>query len=206
MTDSPRTVGDVMTHGAVAVGRDAGFEEIVGTMLRWRVGSLPVLTGDGRVVGVVAEDDLLTEEELGGGDPGGNGPLRGAPAPARTAATAEQLMTAPAVCVHAGTTLAEAARAMARRRIRRLPVTDAEGILRGSVSRRDLLKVFLPADGPPVPENGPPVPENGPPVPENGQPGVTGRGGPPGGGADAGGSAGRGGRSTRGGGGGGGRP
>ena len=59
------------------------------------------------------------------------------------AVTAEELMTSPAVCVHADATVANAARIMARRALKRLPVTDAEGVLRGIVSRGDLLKVFL---------------------------------------------------------------
>lgn len=52
-------------------------------------------------------------------------------------------MSSPAVTVHADASLAEAARIMARRRVKRLPVVDAVGILQGVVSRSDLLKVFL---------------------------------------------------------------
>ncbi len=55
-------------------------------------------------------------------------------------------MSAPAVTVHAGATLAEAARIMARRRVKRLPVVDGVGLLEGVVSRCDLLKVFLRPD------------------------------------------------------------
>jgi CBS domain-containing protein len=43
-------------------------------------------------------------------------------------------------------TLAEAARIMARRHVKRLPVVNAVGILQGVVSRGDLLKVFLRTD------------------------------------------------------------
>ncbi|MGC0343142.1 CBS domain-containing protein [Streptomyces sp. SLBN-8D4] len=52
-------------------------------------------------------------------------------------------MTAPAVTVRADETLARAARIMARGRVKRLPVVDADGVLEGVVSRSDLLKVFL---------------------------------------------------------------
>lgn len=60
--------------------------------------------------------------------------------------TAAELMAAPAVTVHADATLSEAARIMARRKVKRLPVIDSEGMLKGIVSRGDLLKVFLRSD------------------------------------------------------------
>ncbi|MFG6294618.1 CBS domain-containing protein, partial [Streptomyces rochei] len=50
------------------------------------------------------------------------------------------------VTVHADATLAEAARVMAQRQVKRLPVTTVEGLLEGVVSRADLLKVFLRSD------------------------------------------------------------
>lgn len=59
MPDSPHTVSDVMTHTAVAVGRRATYKEIVELMEQWKVSALPVLEGEGRVIGVVSEADLL---------------------------------------------------------------------------------------------------------------------------------------------------
>lgn len=56
-------------------------------------------------------------------------------------------MSAPAVTVHPGATLAQAARIMAQRKVKRLPVVDDESLLEGVVSRSDLLKVFLRGDG-----------------------------------------------------------
>lgn len=55
-------------------------------------------------------------------------------------------MSSPAVTVHPNATLSEAARIMARRRVKRLPVVDTIGLLQGVVSRGDLLKVFLRPD------------------------------------------------------------
>lgn len=62
------------------------------------------------------------------------------------AVRAEELMSTPAVTVHADATLAEAARIMALRHVKRLPVVSSEGVLEGVVSRGDLLKVFLRPD------------------------------------------------------------
>ncbi|CAL9328807.1 hypothetical protein SUDANB21_00038 [Streptomyces sp. enrichment culture] len=56
--------------------------------------------------------------------------------------TAGDLMSAPAVTVRPDATPAQAARVMAVRRVKRLPVVDERGRLRGTVSRADLLKVF----------------------------------------------------------------
>ncbi|MER6267768.1 CBS domain-containing protein [Streptomyces sp900105755] len=124
MHDSPRTVRDVMTRDPVAVDRDAPFKDVVTLMDRWKVSTLPVLEGGGRVVGVVSEADLARARGV----------------------TAGELMNAPAVTVHADATVAEAARVMARRGVKRLPVVDGTGVLTGIVSRADLLKVFLRAD------------------------------------------------------------
>lgn len=142
-----RTVSDVMTHTVVAVGRSATFKEIVQTMTQWKVSALPVLEGEGRVVGVVSEADLLPKEEFRTTDPSRAEVLkRLADVGKAGAETAEELMTTPAVTVHADASLPEAARAMAMRRVKRLPVVDDHGLLQGVVSRSDLLKVFLRPD------------------------------------------------------------
>ena len=48
-----------MTHTVVAVSREAPFKKIVKAMDEWKVSALPVLEGDGRVIGVVSEADRL---------------------------------------------------------------------------------------------------------------------------------------------------
>ncbi|WP_406346733.1 CBS domain-containing protein [Streptomyces sp. NBC_00648] len=146
-TTSPRTVSDVMTHTVVAVGREAGFKEIVELMEQWRVSALPVLAGEGRVIGVVSEADMLPKEEYRDSDLDRASPVRRLADLAKAGAlTAGELMSTPAVTVHPDATLAQAARIMALRKVKRLPVTDQLGMLQGVVSRSDLLKVFLRSD------------------------------------------------------------
>ncbi|MFI0980840.1 CBS domain-containing protein [Streptomyces sp. NPDC021093] len=153
-----------MTQTVVSVGRDAAFKEIVLLMDQWKVSALPVLEGEGRVVGVVSEADLLPKEEFRDQAPDLSLSDRHPAAPLPTgriaslrarhlaelakagATTAGDLMSTPAVTVHADTTLAQAARIMARLGVKRLPVIDRIGILQGVVSRSDLLKVFLRSD------------------------------------------------------------
>ncbi|MET7780492.1 MULTISPECIES: CBS domain-containing protein [Streptomyces] len=144
MHGSPRIVSDVMTHTVAAVGRKANFKEIVRLMEQWKVSALPVLEGEGRVIGVVSEADLLPKEEFRDSDPDRYTQLRRLSDLAKAGAvTAEDLMTAPAFTVRANATLAQAARTMAHAKVKRLPVVDDKGLLEGVVSRGDLLKVFL---------------------------------------------------------------
>ncbi|MDR6975982.1 CBS domain-containing protein [Streptomyces sp. 3330] len=147
MPQTPHIVSDVMTQTVVAVGRDAQFKEIVRTMEQWSVSAIPVLEGEGRVIGVVSEADLLPKEEFRDSDPSlfdQRGRL--SDVAKAGAATAGDLMSTPAVTVRPGATLAQAARIMAVRHVKRLPVVDDVGILQGIVSRADLLKVFLRSD------------------------------------------------------------
>ncbi|MFE0918537.1 CBS domain-containing protein [Streptomyces nigra] len=143
MPESPYTVSDVMTHTVVAVGSEAPFKEIVELLDQWKVSALPVLAGEGLVVGVVSEADLLPKEEVRDGGRAVNDLRTRLKA---SALTAGEVMSTPAVTVHADASLAEAARVMARRHVKRLPVVDGVGMLQGVVSRSDLLKVFLRSD------------------------------------------------------------
>jgi len=56
--------------------------------------------------------------------------------------TAGDLMTGPAVTIEAQATVEDAARIMYKRKVKRLPVVDAQGHLTGIVSRADVLSVF----------------------------------------------------------------
>ena len=147
MRTSPHIVSDVMTHTVVAVGRDAPFKDVVKLMQEWKVSAVPVLAGEGRVIGVVSEADLLLKEEFRDSDPDRLTQLRRLPDLAKAGGmTAADVMSAPAVTVHPDATLTQAARIMAQRQVKRLPVVNDEGLLEGVVSRADLLKVFLRTD------------------------------------------------------------
>ncbi|MFI6559418.1 CBS domain-containing protein [Streptomyces sp. NPDC050534] len=147
MHGTPHIVSDVMTRTVVALGRRATFKEIVKTMREWGVSAMPVVEGETRVVGIVSEADLLPKEEFRDGDPDRRTQLRRlADLMKAGAVTAEELMTAPVVTVAEDATLAQAARIMALKKVKRLPVVDDAGVLRGIVSRADLLKVFLRSD------------------------------------------------------------
>ncbi|MER6221274.1 CBS domain-containing protein [Streptomyces sp900105755] len=137
-----------MTRTVAAIGRDAPFKDVVTLMEEWKVSALPVLEGDGRVIGVVSEADLLPKEEFRDSSSDRFTQRQHVDDLAKAGAVTDgELMSAPAVTVHPGATLGQAARIMAQRKVKRLPVVDDESLLEGVVSRSDLLKVFLRGDG-----------------------------------------------------------
>ncbi|MGQ4388652.1 CBS domain-containing protein [Streptomyces sp. SAS_270] len=144
MHASPHIVSDVMTRAVATVGREASFKDIVRTLQDRKVSAVPVVDRGNRVVGVVSEADLLPKEEFRDSDPDRHTQLRRLSDLAKAGSvTAGELMTSPALTVPADATLAQAARTMARARVKRLPVVDETGHIEGIVSRADLLKVFL---------------------------------------------------------------
>lgn len=147
MTSARYTVNDVMTKTVVTVTPDTEFKEIAAVMERWKVTAVPVVEGGGHVVGVVSGADLLPKEEFHEHGPGMIDHMRRLGDTAKAGSVrAEELMTSPAVTIEPGASLPQAARLMAGRRIKRLPVVDADGRLKGVVSRADLLKIFLRPD------------------------------------------------------------
>jgi CBS-domain-containing membrane protein len=138
-----------MTTEVVTVDERASFKDVATLIARHRVSALPVLDGDGRVVGIVSEADLLLKEEFPEGTAGGRlfQSRRRREARAKAAGdTAAEVMTSPAVTVGPDVSIAEAARLLHRHGVKRLPVVDPAGPLLGIVSRADLLKVFLRSD------------------------------------------------------------
>jgi CBS-domain-containing membrane protein len=137
------TVGDVMTATVIAVKRNADFKQIAQVLRRYRVSACPVIDDAGRVVGVVSEADLLYKAadcQL----PAGLIRLRWklGEASKTTAVTARELMTSPAVTVHADVPVQVAARVMRDRRVKRLPVVGTSGELIGIVTRTDVLGIY----------------------------------------------------------------
>jgi CBS domain-containing protein len=137
------TVADVMTTKVIAVTRNADFKEIAGVLREFRVSACPVVNSSGRVIGVVSEADLMYKA-ADGDLPTGLIRLRWKLGEESkiTAVTAGQLMTSPAVTIHADAPVQVAARVMRDRRLKRLPVVGPAGELIGIVSRVDLLAVY----------------------------------------------------------------
>ena len=140
------TVKDIMTTRVIWVKKDASFRDMAAALREHRVSAFPVLDDDGKVIGVVSEADLLTKEALGSepqGMPGMiTGLLRHKEHEKARGITAGDVMTSPAIVVTPDDTVERAARLMYTRKVKRLPVVDANGHLAGIVSRADVLSVF----------------------------------------------------------------
>ncbi|GAA2372049.1 CBS domain-containing protein [Dactylosporangium salmoneum] len=139
-------VRDVMTPIVVTVAPDLGYKQIADLLVDMGVSAVPVVDGDGRVLGVVSEADLLYKVEFNGADVHAGLFERRRSRRAKQKAvgeTAAELMTSPAVTVAAAVPLTVAAQLMERHDAKRLPVVDDAGKLVGIVARRDLLRRYL---------------------------------------------------------------
>ncbi|MEU6415548.1 CBS domain-containing protein [Microbispora sp. NPDC046933] len=152
-------VRDVMTSEVASVNGSTPFRDVAEVLIAHEVSAVPVVDGEGHVVGVVSEADLLRKEEFReqyyreGYRPPLRARLREAVGHgvARSqerarGVTAAELMSAPAVTTRPYTSVVSAARQMSRHGVKRLPVVDDEGVLVGIISRHDLLKVLARAD------------------------------------------------------------
>ncbi len=149
---------DVMTLGAATARPDSTVAEAAQLMLHYRVSGLPVVDGDGRLVGMVTERDFLRRAELG--------TERKRPRWAELVFGKEQLaedyirshgrkveevMSTDPVSVDHDTPLEEVVDLMERRGFKRLPVLR-DGKVAGIVGRANLLRAVarmpaaLPAD------------------------------------------------------------
>ena len=141
-------VRDLMTTDPLTVSADTLLKEAARTMVRNKVSGLPVI-GDGALIGIVTEGDFL-RQEANRDQPYrfslldalfGEGPVD----PPAAEAVAE-VMTENVITIRPEATIGEAARVMANKRVKRLPVIDDDGALIGIISRADVVNAFTKPD------------------------------------------------------------
>jgi CBS-domain-containing membrane protein len=136
-------VKDVMTARVIWVRKDASFKEMATALREHRISAFPVLDEHDRVIGVVSQADLLAKVAALDSEPGVlSGILHHREQEKARGVTAGDLMTHPPVTAAPDDTVEHAARLMSERRLKRLPVVDANGHLVGIISRTDVLAVF----------------------------------------------------------------
>jgi CBS domain-containing protein len=136
------------THVHVA-GPQTPFKLIVRLIEENRVSAIPIVDQHGTPVGIVSETDLLFKErrrEFGEAHDLLHARRRREQRGKTEGVLACDLMTSPPITVPSTIGLAQAARLMQERNVRRLVVVDARGKIAGIVSRSDLLQVFLRGD------------------------------------------------------------
>jgi IMP dehydrogenase len=110
-----------MIMNPITLGPDRPLREAASLMKRFRISGVPIVDGQGRLIGIVTNRDLQFERNLD--------------QVISQAMTKDRLVTAPV-----GTTLEEAERILAKHRIEKLPVVDAQGVLRGLITVKDIYK------------------------------------------------------------------
>jgi len=141
-------VRDLMTTDPLTVSAETLLKEAARTMVRNKVSGLPVI-GDGALIGIVTEGDFLRQEA------NRDQPYRfslldalfgeGSVEPP-AAETVAEVMTESVITIRPEATIGEAARVMANKRVKRLPVIDEDGALIGIISRADVVNAFTKPD------------------------------------------------------------
>lgn len=135
-------VRDVMTTNVISLRKHAQFKDILRVMRAHQFSAFPVLDDADKVIGVVSEDDLLVKTGYDGSEHVASFLMRRADKFKAAALTAAELMTHPAITTNPDASVAEAARTMHAKHVKRLPVVTRDGRLVGVVSRSDVLGVY----------------------------------------------------------------
>lgn len=96
-------------------------QDALDLMARYRISGVPIVNGEGRLVGILTNRDLVFEENFD--------------QPIENVMTKENLVTAPV-----GTTLEEAKRILHKHRIEKLPLVDENFHLKGLITIKDIEK------------------------------------------------------------------
>ncbi len=146
-------VSEIMTKDVITVKEDTPISDIAELLFDRNLTGVPVVSEDGRIVGIITEYDLmsdaskihiptyinlLTQLKMISGDT--ESIKKNIDDIKRI--RAEDIMTSPVVTISKDAEVAEAARIFTRQRINPLPVVDGAGVLQGIISRADIVKLF----------------------------------------------------------------
>jgi CBS domain-containing protein len=117
------TLAEIGTRKAVTSTPRTPLEDALRTMESLRIGSMPVVDGNGRALGIFTRQDVIGRVVLPRLDP---------------VTPIGDVMSAPAITLAGTATAADAALMMAQRGIRHVVVTGTDGAVESVVSERDL--------------------------------------------------------------------
>lgn len=120
-------VSEIMSRGLVTVAPEDTVESAARLLSQHSVGALPVCGEDGRVRGIVTDRDIV---------------VRAVAADCGLAAPVKTVMTRAVATVDARADVREAARLMAERQVRRLPVLNGDRVC-GMISLGDVAKSHI---------------------------------------------------------------
>lgn len=153
---------DIMTTRCITVSPSTAVSEIAKTLLKHHISAVPVVDDAGNVVGIVSEGDLIRRVEAGTDTKPRSWWLRAVVSPETLAGEyvkshakkARDVMTSPAVTVTEETSVADIAKILETKQIKRVPVVRHDKPV-GIVSRANLLHCLAETKGadlePPAP-------------------------------------------------------
>ena len=110
-----------MIYDPVVIKRGSSVRAALELMQEYKIGGIPVVDDDRKLVGIVTNRDLRFERDL--------------------YKRIDEVMTSEnIVTTHQGTTLEDAAQILQEHKIEKLPVVDAEGHLQGLITYKDITK------------------------------------------------------------------
>ena len=143
---------DSMTRDVITVGPKATVREIAEILVEHKISGLPVVDGEGRVLGMVSEGDLMHKEiapklpdalSILGAIIYYSGLKEYQEAFRKMAAsTAEEIMTAKVIAVQLEDDVSQVGQIMLDKHIKRVPVLMGDK-LAGIISRSDMVKMLL---------------------------------------------------------------
>lgn len=141
-------VRDLMTSQLIGVGPQTSLKEAARRMIEAGISGLVVTNDDGALVGVITEADFVKSES------GRRAKQRArllrwfgeSDAMPSSELLVEDVMTSDVITLHPDADHAEAARIMRRSGIKRIPIVEDDGTLRGIISRSDILRAFARSD------------------------------------------------------------
>ncbi|HET9002871.1 MAG TPA: CBS domain-containing protein [Gemmatimonadaceae bacterium] len=130
-------VRDIMTERPRSITADVLARDAAREMVRWRLGGLPVVDAEMRVIGILTERDLL--RHLLTNYLGDTGSTK---TPIPSGRVVRDVMNRQVLCVSAEQPLAEVAALMANKEVDRVPVVR-DGKLVGFLTRGDIVRKLI---------------------------------------------------------------
>lgn len=119
-----KKASDIMTTPVITARPDMRLDEVITLLLRWHISGLPVVDEQDRLVGIISEHDVMNFAFSGDA----------------ADTTVGEAMTRGVTAFGPDTDLETLVNCCATKRIRRVPITAADGRVVGIVSRRDILR------------------------------------------------------------------
>jgi CBS domain-containing protein len=118
-----RTARDIMSQPVVTVSEDMNLVDAIKLLLRWHIYSMPVLDSDGKLVGLISEDEMVNSAFSGNAKD----------------TKVREVMIKKVETHPPDTRVEEIMNQFAAGRIRSVPIVEGKKII-GIISRRDVVR------------------------------------------------------------------